>query len=115
MNKHLIVIVLGCLMGLFLTSCGTKSLEGTWVEPAAEGGLVGDVGFTLLKGGDVVSINTGFREYQQWEQVGKQLIIKGSYKGTNPHEFADTLDIISVDDQKLVLGQGEYRITYQKK
>ena len=114
MNKRLIFIALTLFMGLVMTSCGTKSLEGTWVEPAAEYGL-GDVGFTFLQNGEVVSINTGYREYKQWEQVGKKLIIKGEYTGTNPHEFADTLDIISVDDEKLVLGQGEYRVTYQKR
>lgn len=114
MNKRLIFIALTLFMGLVMASCGTKSLEGTWVEPAAEYGL-GDVGFTLLQNGEVVSINTGYREYKQWEKVGKKLIIKGEYTGTNPHEFADTLDIISVDDEKLVLGQGEYRVTYQKR
>ncbi len=114
MNKNLIIIALCGLMGLAFASCSHPSIVGTWVEPAAEYGL-GDVGFTLLQNGEVVSINTGYREYKQWEKVGKKLIIKGEYTGTNPHEFADTLDIISVDDEKLVLGQGEYRVTYQKR
>jgi hypothetical protein len=35
--------------------------------------------------------------------------------GSDPHEFADTLDIISLDDKQLVLGQDGYSVTYQRK
>ena len=116
MNKHLIIIVLLFFMGLFMASCGQQSLEGTWVEPAAEGSLLGEVGFTMLENGEMVSINTGFREYKSWEKIGKKkLIIKGMINGSDPHEFADTLDVISVDDTHLVLGQDGYSVTYQKK
>ncbi len=115
MNKHLIIIALSFVMGLFLTSCNQSKLEGTWVEPAAEGSLLGEVGFTMLENGEMVSINTGFREYKSWEKVGKKLIIKGMINGSAPREFVDTLDIISVDDQKLVLGQDGYSVAYQKK
>ena len=71
-------------MGLVLASCGKPSLVGTWVEPAAEGSLLGEVGFTLLENGEVKSINTGFREYKHWEQQGKKLIISGSISGSVP-------------------------------
>ena len=115
MNKRLIVIVLCGMMGLFFASCSRPSVVGTWVEPAAEGSLLGEVGFTMLDNGEMVSINTGFREYKSWEKAGKQLIIKGMINGSDPHEFADTLDIISVDDKNLVLGQNGYSVTYQRK
>ncbi|MBR1513385.1 MAG: hypothetical protein IJ622_03735 [Bacteroidales bacterium] len=115
MNKHLISIALASAMGLFLASCGNESLVGTWVEPAAEGSYLGEVGFTLLENGEVKSINTGFREYTHWEQNGKKLIIGGMINGSVPSEFADTLDIISVDKGQLVLGSDGYSVTYQKK
>ena len=114
MNKHLIVIALTFVMGLFMASCGQKyPLEGTWVEPANS--ALGEVGFTMLENGGMVSINTGFREYKSWEKVGKQLVIKGMINGSDPHEFTDTYDIISLDDKQLVLGQDGYTVTYQKK
>ena len=115
MNKRLIVIALCGMMGLFFASCSRPSVVGTWVEPAAEGSLLGEVGFTMLENGEMVSINTGFREYKSWEKAGKQLIIKGMINGSDPHEFADTLDIISVDDKNLVLGQNGYSVTYQRR
>ena len=115
MNKRLIIIALACMMGLFFASCNHPSLEGTWVEPAAEGSLLGEVGFTMLEYGEMISINTGFREYKSWEKVGKQLVIKGMINGSDPHEFTDTYDIISIDDKQLVLGQDGYTVTYQKK
>ncbi len=115
MNKHLITIALASMMGLFLASCGNESLVGTWVEPAVEGSYLGEVGFTFLENGEVKSINTGFREYKHWEQQGKKLIISGVINGSVPSEFADTLDIISVDKEKLVVGSDGYSVTYQKK
>ena len=115
MNKRLIIIALCGMMGLLFASCSRPSVVGTWVEPAAEGSLLGEVGFTMLDNGEMVSINTGFREYKSWEKVGKQLVIKGMINGSDPHEFVDTLDIISVDDKSLVLGQDGYSVTYQKK
>ena len=115
MNKHLIFIALACMIGLLFASCSRPSIEGTWVEPAAEGSLLGEVGFTMLENGEMVSINTGFREYKSWEKLGKQLVIRGMINGSDPHEFADTLDIISLDDKQLVLGQDGYSVTYQRK
>ena len=70
MNKHLIFIALACMMGLLFASCSRPSIEGTWVEPAAEGSLLGEVGFTMLENGEMVSSNTGLREYKAWEKLG---------------------------------------------
>jgi hypothetical protein len=115
MVKHLRIIALCGFMGLFFASCGSKPIEGTWVEPAKEDGIVGEIGFTLLKDGSVVPINMGYSEFQTWEKVGKQLIFKGQYTGTNPHEFSDTLNIMELTDDKLVLEQAGYTVTYQRK
>lgn len=102
-------------MGLLFVSCGSKSLEGTWIEPAKEDGIVGEIGFTLLKDGTVIPINMGYSEFQTWEKVGKQLIFNGQYTGTNPHEFSDTLTIMEHTENMLVLEQAGYTVTYQRK
>ena len=115
MNKHLIIIALLGLMGLAFASCSRPSIVGTWVEPAAEGSLLGDVGFTLLEDGTVVSINTGFREYTTWERNGNLLILNGVTNGTTQASFADTNNIISLDENQLVIGQDGYSVTYQRR
>lgn len=115
MNKRLIIIALCGLMGLVFASCSRPSIVGTWVEPAAEGSLLGDVGFTLLENGEVVSINTGFREYKSWERVGDKLILNGVTNGTVQSSFADTNTIISLDEKQLVIGQDGYSVTYQRR
>lgn len=115
MKKHLIIIALCGLVGLFFASCSRSSIVGTWVEPAAEGSLLGEVGFTLLENGEVISINTGFREYQTWEKVGDQLILNGKTNGSMPTTFSDTNNIISLSDSLLVVGQDGYSVTYHRK
>ena len=102
-------------MGLTFVSCSRPSIVGTWVEPAAEGSLLGEVGFTLLENGKVENINTGFREYKTWEKVGDKLILNGATTGSNPTSFADTNTIISLEDSLLVIGQDGYSVTYQRK
>ena len=115
MNKRLIIITLCGLVGLVFASCSRPSIVGTWVEPAVEGSLLGDVGFTLLENGEVVSINTGFREYKTWEKVGDKLILNGVTNGTIQSSFADTNTIISLDENQLVIGQDGYSVTYQRR
>ena len=115
MNKRLIIIALCGVMGLIFASCSRPSIVGTWVEPAVEGSLIGDVGFTLLENGEVVSINTGFREYKTWEKNGDLLILNGETTGSAPTSFADTNNIISLNDSLLVIGQDGYSVTYYRK
>ena len=115
MNKHLIIIALCGMMSVLFAACSRPSIVGTWVEPAAEGSLIGDVGFTLLENGDVVSINTGFREYKTWEKVGDKLILNGVTNGMTQSSFADTNNIISLDEKQLVIGQDGYTVTYQRR
>ena len=115
MNKRLIIFALCGLMGLVFASCSHPSIVGTWVEPAAEGSYLGEVGFTLLENGEVVSINTGFREYKSWEKVGDKLILNGVTNGTTQSSFADTNNIISLNDSLLVIGQDGYSVTYHRK
>ena len=113
MNKHLIIIALCGLMGLAFASCSRPSIVGTWVEPAESS--LGEVGFTLLEDGTVVSINTGFREYKTWERNGDLLILNGVTNGYSSTSFADTNNIISLDEKNLVIGQDGYTVTYERR
>ena len=115
MNKRLIIIALCGMLGLAFASCSRPSIVGTWVEPAAEGSLLGEVGFTLLDNGEVVNINTGFREYKTWERKGDLLILTGVTTGYSNDKFVDTNNIISLDKEHLVIGQDGYSVTYLRK
>ena len=102
-------------MGLAFASCSRPSIVGTWVEPAAEGSLLGEVGFTLLENGEVENINTGFREYKTWEKKGDLLILTGVTTGYSNEKFSDTNNIISLSENELVIGQDGYSVTYTRK
>ena len=115
MTKHLITIVLGCVIGVFFASCSHPSLTGPWIEPATEGSISGDKGFTLLENGEILPINMGYAEFKTWEKSGNMIFFKGTYTGTNPHDFVDTMNIVKLDEQELVLEQAGYTVTYQRK
>ena len=115
MAKHLRIIALCGIMGLFLASCSHPSVVGTWVEPAVEGGIMPEKGFTLLENGEVVPINMGKAEFRSWEKSGDMIYFKGTYTGTDAHDFVDTMKIVKVDEKELVLEQAGYTITYQRK
>ena len=113
MNKRLIIIALCGMMGLAFASCSRPSIVGTWVEPAESS--LGEVGFNLLENGEVVNINTGFREYKTWERKGDLLILTGVTTGYSNEKFIDTNNIISLDKEHLVIGQDGYTVTYVRK
>lgn len=116
MKKHLILTALSALFVTFMASCGNDSkIAGTWVQPKAEGSLVDEQGFTLLEDGNIICINTGFVEYQTWEKKGNQLIICGQYTGTAPHDFCDTMNIVQISKESMVLEQGGYEVTYVRR
>ena len=65
--------------------------------------------------GEVVNINTGFREYKTWERNGDLLILTGITTGYSSEKFVDTNNIISLSDSVLVIGQDGYKVTYHRK
>lgn len=117
MKKHLSMMAFCCFAGLLLTGCKDKgpNVVGTWVQPKDESSFVDEQGFTLLEDGGVIGINMGYSEYKTWEVVDNQLILCGEYIGTNPHAVNDTLNIVEVNDEHLVLEQGGYEISYEKR
>lgn len=115
MTKYLKIIALCGVLGLVFASCSHPSIVGTWVEPAAEDGMTGEIGFTLLEDGGIIPINMGYVELKNWEKSGDMILFKGSYTGTNPHDFVDTMRLVKVDETQLVLEQAGYTVTYQRK
>lgn len=117
MKKGLIITTLSLMMTLGFNACGNKAtLVGTWIEPADESSVYGEYGLKLNQDGTVESINMGYREYNTWEKVDDMLILKGRYTGTNPRDFADSLWIEELTEDKLVLKDfGNYTVTYQRK
>ena len=115
MNKHLIIIALCGLMAMVFASCSRPQLTGTWVEPAAEDGILPEKGFTLCEDGQMIPINMGHAEFNAWERQGDLLLLKGIYTGMNQHEFVDTMRIEKLDETQLVLEQAGYKVVYQRK
>ena len=94
-----------------MVSCSSSPV-GTWVE--AIGGSE-EIGFTLNKDGSASSINMGYVDFNQWENNGDLLILKGDYVGSNKREFSDTMKIELITKTELTLSQGGYSVTYIKK
>ena len=116
MKRGLFIIAMSLLMVFGFTACNNTPLTGTWIEPAVDNGIAGERGFTLEKDGTVTTHNMVNCEYNSWEKVGDQLILKGKVTGANPHEFADTLWIDELTKEKLVLKDlGNFSVTYQRK
>ena len=115
MNKRLIVTVLCGIMVLLFASCSHPSLTGTWTEPLPEGSTLEESGFTLFENGEMKEFNMPNRVYHSWEKVGDMVYFKGAYTGTNPHEFVDTMKLVKLDEQQLVLEQAGYQVVYKRK
>lgn len=115
MNKRLIIIALACIMGVLFASCSRPSIVGTWIETSQDGAASDETGFTLLDDGKVLPINMGYYEFNAWEQNDKNIIFHGQYTGSNPHDFTDTLTVVELTKESLVLEQAGYKISYQRK
>lgn len=115
MAKHLKIITLGLMMGLFFASCSRPSIVGTWIEMGHDTIFSDETGFTLLEDGKVLPINMGGYEFNEWEQNDKTIVFKGQYTGTNPRSLSDTLNIVELTKDKLILEQAGYKLSYTRK
>ena len=115
MAKHLKIIALCGFFALLFSSCSRPSIVGTWIEVAQEDTFSDETGFTLLEDGKVLPINMGGYEFNEWEQNDKTIVFKGQYTGTNPRDFSDTLNIVELTEENLVLEQAGYKLTYKRK
>jgi len=114
MDKLLKITFITAFSALFFTSCQPK-ITGTWMDGMSSDALE-ESGFTLLDDGTALPINMGYREYYAWEKKDGNLILKLLYTGSNPHEDADTLKIVQVTKEELILEDGGGNsLTYKRK
>ena len=90
------------------------TLEGSWVEPVP-GMEEQTQGFTLNEDGTAVSINMATLQYQEWSASGDTLVLTGKSIGNGQTiDVADTLLIVSVSADSLVVRQHQLTRTFHK-
>ena len=90
------------------------TLEGSWVEPVP-GMEEQTQGFTLNEDGTAVSINMATLQYQEWSASGDTLVLTGKSIGNGQTiDMADTLLIVSVNADSLVVRQHQLTRTFHK-
>lgn len=90
------------------------TLEGSWVEPVP-GMEEQTQGFTLNEDGTAVSINMATLQYQEWSASGDTLVLTGKSIGNGQTiDVADTLLIVSVNADTLVVRQHQLTRTFHK-
>ena len=115
MNNKLISIILASAVALVLASCNNTPITGTWIDVSSSNQFVDSIGIILNEDHTVVPINSGFNEYKTWERVGDDLLLKGVYTGTNPHDFTDTLYIVRLKKDSLILRQRSYELPFVRR
>lgn len=102
------------VMTFALASCGGAAVEGTWVESIP--GMAGEQGFTLEKGGRAESVNMATLKYETWSRKGDCLVLTGQSIGNGQTlQFTDTLRIVKVDSDNLVVERGGTTSTFRRK
>lgn len=95
--------------GLFLSACGENSeIKGKWIELVPNMPEI-QQGFNLEQGGVAESINMATLQYYAWEVKDNTLILSGKSIGNHQTiDFTEEYEIASIDDDKLVLKNGDY-------
>ena len=98
-------------------SCGTKfdakELTGIWVQQVPGMAIV--QGMELNEDGTARSVNTATLQYDSWKLDGENLILNGKSIGNGVTSgFSDTLGIVKVTADSLVLMKGNLRLGYRK-
>ena len=109
------VLVCGSVCGRNSCTSGPSAdkLVGVWLEPIP--GMDGFQGMALSADGTARSVNMATLEYDRWQLFGRQLVLAGKSIGNGQTlEFADTLDIVRVDADSLILGRGDGRRAYSR-
>lgn len=107
------------IVGLLLGACSgqkaRQSLAGNWIEVMPANPQIRQ-GITLRTDGSASSIGMATLQYERWQEHGKALILWGKSIGNGQTiDFSDTLDIVKVTSDSLILGKyGMYRIAYYK-
>lgn len=105
MKKFLFLV-----FGLVLSACGGEelSIEGKWVEPVPSMPELKQ-GFDLEQGGKAQSIGMATLQYDSWKEEDGRLILSGKSIGNHQTiDFTEEYEIASVDENKLILKNGDY-------
>lgn len=88
------------------------AIWGTWVEPVP--GMEKQMqGVRFEANGVASSVNMATLLYEQWKKDGETLLLSGKSIGNGQTiAFTDTLHIVKVTTDSLVLSQGEHIIRY---
>lgn len=90
-----------------------QDLIGSWVEPIP--GQTGVQGVTLQEGGKAQSIHMATLRYEGWKCEGDRLILTGTSIGNKVStDFADTLHIVKLTQDSLLLSRDRLRINYSR-
>lgn len=112
--KSLSITILS-VAALFACTSNKQSFTGNWIEVMPSNSPFIQ-GVTLHPDGSATSINMATLQYEKWKEEGKSLILWGKSIGNGQTiDFADTLQVIKLTPDSLVLGKANnYRISYTK-
>lgn len=113
--KYLKIIIATVCLGTACTTQNNAEFEGHWIEVMPANPQIIQ-GITLNANGSANSIGMNTLKYEQWSKSENHLILKGKSIGNGQTlDFADTLNIIRITADSMVLGKyGAYRIYYYK-
>lgn len=113
MNRWYAYVALG-ISALMLSACNDVKLEGTWIEPVP-GNESMVQGFTLEQGGAASSVNMATLQYESWKRDGDALMLSGHSIGNGQTlAFTDTMSIVSLTQDSLVLKRGTMLVKYAR-
>ncbi len=110
------LLFLICL--IFIFSCAnvnSDKIVGNWIEIKSGNPEIRQ-GVSFEKSGRAISINNKSIIYENWKRKGDKLIVAGkNYNSGKAISFSDTLDIVNITHDSLILeGKGGYHIKYFK-
>ena len=100
-----------------LSSCSPKSqkeeLCGIWVQPIPGSHIV--QGVELKADGSARSVNMATLRYDRWELASESIILHGLSIGNGVSgEFSDTLSIVKLTPDSLILQKGSLVLEYSR-
>ncbi len=112
--KKLFVPVGLVVSAIAFTACSKTKIEGAWVQPVP--GMENMTqGFVLDEGGKASSISMATLQYETWKREADKLILSGKSIGNGQTiSFSDTLDIVELTEDQLVLKRGDLTLEYKR-
>lgn len=100
---------------LMTAACHSELLIGEWVQPIP--GMEEQIqGIRIEKGGKASSINMHTLVYESWKKDGNELVLTGKSIGNGMTiEFSDRYIIKTLNNNVLVLQEGEQEQVYKRK